>query len=115
MTNDIPGLPAWMTEKLVKIAATMDDIWGFEQREITILASEIKSFPDEAKILPADFREKVVRGKPRELEPLERAAVIIVAYDWRAICDVWQGAAIEEKILAQFGALAFALRQGGAE
>lgn len=113
MTNDIPGLPQWMAEKLAKIAATMDDIWGFEQEEVSILAAAIRNFPDEARVLPGVFREKVQRQKPREMDPFERAVVILVAYDWHDICDAWQGAAIEEKALAQFAALAFALRQGG--
>lgn len=111
-------LPPWMTEKLAKIAATFDDderFWSSEQEEVSILTAAIRNFPEEAKILPADFRERVARGKPRELPPLERSAIILTAYDWRNVCDVWKGATLEDKIAAQFGALAFALQQGGAE
>ncbi|SLM18281.1 hypothetical protein SPIRO4BDMA_40853 [uncultured spirochete] len=110
--NIIPQLPDWMTEKLGKIAATTD-IWALEQESITILASEIRTFPELAEIFPKTFRTKVQHGKPRELEPLERASIIIAAYDWQAVLDLWKGSTIEEKVAAKFGALAFALRQGG--
>lgn len=107
------NVPDWMTEKLAKIAAKTD-IWTFEQEAAVILGSEIRCFPKHAQVLPDAFRQKALTGKPRELEPLERAAVIVAAYDWRSVCDLWDGAPLEEKVAAQFDALVFALRQGGA-
>jgi hypothetical protein len=107
-------LPEWAVEKLAKIAATID-IWTFEQESVVILAAEIRNYPELAKALPNDFCNKVQVQKPRELEPIERAAVILVAYDWKAVCDVWQGTDLAEKVAAQLGALAFALAQGAPE
>jgi hypothetical protein len=105
-------LPEWMGEKLAKIAVKID-IWTFES--IAILAPEIRTFPELSKVLPNDFCSKVQAQKPRELEPTERAAIIITAYDWQQICDIWHDTELTEKVAAQFGALAFALAQGGPE
>ncbi len=110
--NTTLDLPEWMIEKLSKIAAMMD-VWNLEQEFVSILAAEIRNYTELAKILPNDFCTKVLAQKPRELEPIERAAIIITAYDWQSVCDVWAPSTTEEKIAAQFGALAFALRQGG--
>lgn len=103
-------LPQWMMERLSKIATEID-IWTFEQEAISILATEIRNYSYLAESLPIDFREKVKAQKPRELSFIARASIIMMAYDWRAICDVWESCTIEEKVAAQFNTLSFALRQ----
>ncbi|HOE98382.1 MAG: hypothetical protein KBB90_01410 [Spirochaetia bacterium] len=103
-------LPEWIIEKLAKIAARTD-IWQLEQEEIAILAAEIRNFPESAKILSADFRQKVQAEKPRELEPIERAAIIIIAWDWRDVADIYRNCSLMEKVTARLDALAFVLRK----
>ena len=104
-------LPEWIIEKLAKIAARTD-IWQLEQEEIAILAAEIRNFPESAKILSADFRQKVQAEKPRELEPIERAAIIIIAWCWRRnVTDIYRNCSLMEKVTARLDALAFVLRK----
>jgi hypothetical protein len=104
-------LPQWMMERLSRIATEID-IWTFEQETISILATEIRNYSYLAEFLPIDFREKVKAQKPRELSFVKRASIIITAYDWKAVCDVWKSCTIEEKVAAQFNTLSFALQQG---
>ncbi len=106
-------LSEWMSKKLAEIAAKID-IWTFEQESISIFAAEIRNYSELTKALPHDFCSKIQAQKPRELEPTERAAITVTASDWQAVCDVWAPCTTEEKVAAQFYALAFALRQGGA-
>jgi hypothetical protein len=111
--NFTQQLPAWMSEKLGKIAAKTD-LWQFEQEAIIILAAEISNYPEIAKILPDAFRAKVQEQKPRELEPIERAALAIARWNWLNVVDCFTEATPEAKIAAKLDALAFALREGGA-
>jgi len=107
-------LPAWLVEKLGRIAVRRD-IWQFEQEEAILLAESIRLFPDIAAILPEDFRNRASKGIPRELTPYERAAVLYVADCWREeVCDIWEGCTLEEKIRARLEALMELLREGGA-
>ncbi len=107
-------LPAWLAEKLGRIAVRRD-IWQFEQEEVILLAESIRLFPDIAAILPEDFRNRASKGVPRDLTPYERAAIIFVADCWREeVCDIWAGCTLEEKIRARLEALAGLLREGGA-
>ena len=105
-------LPSWMLEKLSRLAAEQD-IFQLEQEEIAILAHAIHAYPELAEILPSVFRTKIQNQKPRELEPIERAAIIIEAVDWRVIVDCFDEGTIGGKIHAKFEAIAFALREGG--
>ncbi|HOO02698.1 MAG TPA: hypothetical protein PLE76_08290 [Rectinema sp.] len=105
-------LPQWMLEKLSRLAAEQD-IFQLEQEEIAILAHAIHAYPELAEILPSVFRTKIQNQKPRELEPIERAAIIIEAVDWRVIVDCFDEGTIGGKIHAKFEAIAFALREGG--
>ncbi len=105
-------LPSWMLEKLSRLAAEQD-IFQLEQEEIAILAHAIHAYPDLAKILPSVFRTKIQNQKPRELDAIERAAIIIEAFDWMLIVDCYAAATTEEKFNAKFEALAFCLKQGG--
>ena len=105
-------LPSWMAEKLASIAARVD-VWQLEQEQNAILASMLRCYPKQAEKLPNSFRDKIILQKPRELEPLHRASVIIAAYDWKDVADVFGEATPEEKAAATFDALSFALREGG--
>lgn len=113
--NTTLQLPNWIKEKLAKIAVKSTDIWLTEQHAIYILAAEIRKFPEFASILPPSFCKKVQEQKPRELEPIERAALIIAAYDWQAIADCSITAAFEEITRLKIEAFAFGLREGGTE
>jgi hypothetical protein len=108
-------LPAWLAEKLGRIAARRD-IWQFEQEEVSFLSESIRLFPDIAAILPDEFRKRAIRGVPRDLTPYERAAIIFVADCWREeVCDLWKGCTLEAKITARLEVLAGLLREGGTE
>jgi len=108
-------LPAWLAEKLGRIAARRD-IWQFEQEEVSFLSESIRLFPDIAAILPEEFRKRAIRGVPRDLTPYERAAIIFVADCWREeVCDLWKGCTLEAKITARLEVLAGLLREGGTE
>jgi hypothetical protein len=48
-----------------------------ESDALTILASEIRCFPEIAKALPLSFRQAVASGYPQNLTDLQRAALIL--------------------------------------
>ena len=110
--NTLRELPAWMIEKLAKIAA-VTDIWQLEQEELIILAAIFRTLPETAQMLSEAFCAKVSAGKPRELEPLERAAIAIEAYDWRNVAHFYIDASVSEKGQAKVEVLASLLRNGG--
>jgi hypothetical protein len=101
-----------MIEKLAKIAA-VTDIWQLEQEELIILAAIFRTLPETAQMLSEAFCAKVRAGKPRELEPLERAAIAIEAYDWSNVAHFYIDASVSEKGQAKVEVLASLLRNGG--
>ncbi len=105
------NLPDWLLGKLMYIASK-EDFFEFEQSEVIILAAEIRNYPEAAKVLPVTFCKKVQAQKPRELSPIERAAIVAVAWDQRQIIDLFCGLEQKERITRKFAVLAFALSTG---
>jgi hypothetical protein len=97
-------IPLWMRDRLAKISEKTD-IAVLEQQELTILAHILHAWPEYERLLPTSFCKKLQQhGK---LEPLERAAVIITAYDYGV-----KNASTEARIRYRLEILA-AVLQGG--
>lgn len=85
----------------------IDVLAQVEHEALTILASEIKCFPETAGALPEKFRQAVLSGYPRNLTNLERAAVILSTDETPAT------EAYKEHFAMKVYAILFALQEGG--
>jgi hypothetical protein len=79
-----------------------------EHNAITVLASEIRCYPEIAEVLPLSFRQAVASGYPDNLTNLERAA-LIVATDQTPATEAYA-----DHFAMKVYSLIFALREGGA-
>jgi len=79
-----------------------------EHEAITILASEIRCYPEIAEALPESFRQAVASGYPDNLTNLERAALILATDETPATTDY------ADHFAMKVYSLLFALREGGA-
>ena len=85
-----------------------DVLAELEYKAITILASEIRCFPEIAAALPVSFRQAVLSGYLENLTNLERAALILATDETPATKDY-----ADHFAMKVYGLL-FALREGGA-
>lgn len=84
-----------------------DVLAELEHEAITILASEIRCFPEIAKALPLSFRQAVASGYPQNLTDLQRAALIL------ATDETPPAQPYAEHFAMKAYSLIFALREGG--
>ncbi|MHB0854053.1 MAG: hypothetical protein ACYC1H_02520 [Rectinema subterraneum] len=78
-----------------------------EHNAITVLASEIRCYPEIAEVLPESFRQAVLSGYPENLTNLERAALILATDETPATTDY------DDHFAMKVYSLVFALRGGG--
>jgi len=78
-----------------------------EHEAITILAAELRCYPEIAEVLPLSFRQAVLSGYPQNLTNLERAALILATYETPVT------ERIEEHFVMKVYSLVFAFREGG--
>lgn len=78
-----------------------------EHNAITILAAELRCYPEIAEALPLSFRQAVLSGYPENLTNLERAALIIATDETPAT------ERYEDHFAMKVYGLLFALREGG--
>jgi hypothetical protein len=79
-----------------------------EHNAITVLASEIRCYPEIAEVLPLSFRQAVASGYPENLTDLERAALILATQETPPAEEY------AEHFAMKTYSLIFALREGGA-
>jgi hypothetical protein len=79
-----------------------------EHEAITILAAELRCYPEIAEVLPLSFRQAVLSGYPENLTNLERAALILATDETPATTDY------ADHFAMKVYSLLFALREGGA-
>lgn len=91
------------------------DIFELEQQETIILSHAMHAWPGLADILPVSFQKKIRLENPQGLNPKERAAIIVTAFDYQPISNCHVLATAEDKYRARFVALAYALREGGGD
>lgn len=78
-----------------------------EHEAITILAAELRCYPEIAEVLPLSFRQAVLSGYPQNLTNLERAALILATDETPATTDY------ADHFAMKVYSLIFALREGG--
>jgi hypothetical protein len=78
-----------------------------EHEAITILAAELRCYPEIAEVLPLSFRQAVLSGYPQNLTDLERAALIL------ATDETPPAEEYAEHFAMKVYSLLFALREGG--
>lgn len=108
-------LPDWILKRLAVIAARQKDFAEYEHSALVVLAAECKAYPETASRLPARFLTAIAHCKPGILDPIERAAVLLVTADCEPLADLFINYPYKEAFRLKTDALASILKEGGAE
>lgn len=106
-------LPDWILKRLAVIAARQKDFTEYEHSALVVLAAECKAYPAIAARLPERFLIALVHCKSDILDPIERAAILLVAADCEPLAGFFINYPYEEAFRLKTDALAAILQEGG--